>query len=342
MRNFFSFKFVGLLTTLCLMLTFGMASAQPLNSTKGFLDRVQNGGGTSSTNVPTGVNANPLSDLYTRVSQAGNGGNTDSVFLILEDLLSLAITLITMVAVIFVIAAGMRMVFESNNEETAKKQATTIFNIIAGIVIMNVASFAIKAVSPDTSERNVANLLSLFDSTDGIRTASIDFATRIVFPLLDFALSFLAGIALIYIVYAGLNIIFARGDEEKIKEAWGRIVKTVLGIMVILLNKAFVGVFYGSVPLRVDGSSAGDLKPDLQQGISTAFNIANYFLGFFGLLAMIMLIYAGVQLMISGDDAQKREKAMKTLQLVIIGIVLAMSAYTLTSAIVGVTIGGSL
>lgn len=327
---------------LLLLLGGGVASAQTLDSTKNFLDRVQNGGGAAAANTPQGVNANPFSDLYTRVANAGNGGNTEGVFLILEDLLSVGITLVTMVAVIFVIAAGMRMVFESNNEETAKKQATTIFNVLAGIVIMNVASFAIKAVAPDTSERNVENLLSQFDSLDGIRTTSIDFATRIVFPLLDFALSFLAGIALLYIVYAGLNIILAHGEEEKIKDAQGRIVKTVLGIMVVLLNKAFVSVFYGSVPLAVDGSSTGDLKPDLQEGISLAFNIANYILGFLGLLAMVMLIYTGVQLILSGDDESKREKAKKTIQYVLMGIVLAMSAYTLTSAIVGITIGAAL
>lgn len=312
------------------------AFAQPLSGAKNFLDRIQNGGA-GGAGTPTNVQSNPFSQLYNQISGSAGGSGLDGLNLVFNQIIQTGITVVTMIAVIFVIVAGVQMVLHSNSEDQAKKQSTVIFNIIAGIVIMNVANLAIQWVAPDTSSTRVNELLNRFDSIDMIRQSAVGFATLVVFPLLDFALSFLAGIAMLYIVYAGLNIILHRGEEDKIKEARTRIVKTVVGIAVILLNKSLVGVFYGNVATDVTGSAANDLKPDLQQGINLAFNIANYALGFFGLIAVVMLIYAGVLVVSSGGDDKRRQQGMKILRFVVYAIILAMSAYTLTSAIIGIT-----
>lgn len=306
------------------MRAFAQLDKTKLEKTKGFLDSLQ------STNVgPNDINVNPFKGIYDQISGATGQGGYEGLNILFQQIIQTGVTLITGIAVIFVIAAGMRMIFESNNEETAKKQSTTIFNILSGIVIMNIANFAIWKVSPDTNVQRIDSLLAKFDTIAGIKSTATGFATLVVFPLLDFALSFLAGVALLYIVYASLNIITHRGEEEKIKEARSRVLKTVLGLVVILLNKTFVSVFYGSFD--------NDLKPDLQLGINTAFSIANYALGFLGLVAVVALIYGGILIVTSGGEEKRRSQGLKILQYVLYGIILAMSAYTLTSGIVGIT-----
>lgn len=324
-----------------LVLAFSMvhvAYAQQLQGPKGFLDRLQSPGNLGAGTQGQG-NVNPFQGLYQQISSSTGQGGIEGVTVLFNNLLQTGVGIVTAIAVIFVIVAGVRMIIESSNEETAKKQTTMIFNVIAGVVIMNIANFGIMRVAPQTSESSVEGLLARFDTITGIRESALTFATTLVFPLLDFALSFLAGIAFLFIVYASMNIITHRGDEEKVKEARSRVIKTVIGIAVILLNKAFVGVFYGGV--TEGGSRSTDLQPDIQSGVNLIFNLANYGLGFLGMVAVLMLIYGGVMMVASGGDEKKRAQGLKILQFVLYGIILAMSAYTLTSAIVGVTIRGA-
>lgn len=315
------------------------AQGTAVNNARNFLDRAQSsasaGGIVNTSNAPI----NPFSELYRQMNANLGSGGTDGFVFIANQLIQAAINIVSLLAVVFVLASGIQMILNSNSEEQAKKQTVVIFNVIAGVVIMNIARFAIAWVAPDTSTARVGEILNRFDTLDDVRNTAIGFSTQIVFPLLDFALSFLAGVAILYIVYAGLSIILARGEEAKITEARGRIIKVVVGIVIILLNKAFVGVFYGNVATNtVGGDPSQDLKPDLQQGIDLAFNIANYALSFMGLIAVVALIYGGILVVTGGDDEGKRKKGIKVLQYVLYGIVMAMSAYTLTSAIIGATI----
>lgn len=337
------------------------AWAQPLSDTKRIFDGIQASPNTGA-NVPAGISVNPFQDIYNQIAGSTTGANGFEGFMqFLQMLLQAGIALITLVAVVFVIVAGVQMVIHSNSEDEAKKQITVIFNIIVGIVIMNVANFAVQWVAPNTSvETNggvldrfscidplggatsqTSQLLGTFDCVESIRQSTIGITTLVVFPLIDFALSFLAGLALLFIVYAALQIILHRGEEDKIKEARSRVFKVVLGFVVILLNKSFVNIFYGSVSTDPTGIAQNDLQPDLQAGIDLAFSIANYILGFLGLLSVVMLIYAGVLIVSSGGEGQRRETGLKILRYVLFGVIMAMSAYTLTAAIIGATIQGA-
>lgn len=56
-------------------------------------------------------------------------------------------------------------------------------------------------------------------------------------------------------------------------------------------------------------------------------NVIQVFLGILGSIALIMFIYAGLSLMISGGNPEKVKKAQKTLVWAVIGLILIFGSY---------------
>lgn len=69
-------------------------------------------------------------------------------------------------------------------------------------------------------------------------------------------------------------------------------------------------------------------------------NIINYALFFIGALALIFVIWGGIQFVTSGGDAEKTTKARNTLLYAIIGVVVVVLAYAIVNWAAG--LGGTL
>ncbi len=63
--------------------------------------------------------------------------------------------------------------------------------------------------------------------------------------------------------------------------------------------------------------------------------IINIFLGFLGIIFLILMLYAGYQWMTAGGDAEKVQKAQGTIRNAIIGLILIVSAFAITNFIIG-------
>lgn len=78
---------------------------------------------------------------------------------------------------------------------------------------------------------------------------------------------------------------------------------------------------------------------DLKQAIGRIIQI---FLGFLGILAVVLIIYAGFLWMTAGGDSAKVDKAKDYIKNAIIGIVIILAAYIITSYVltqIGETLG---
>ncbi len=64
-------------------------------------------------------------------------------------------------------------------------------------------------------------------------------------------------------------------------------------------------------------------------------NIINYLLYGVGLVAVVMIIVAGIQMTTSAGDAGAVAKAKKTLTFAIIGLVVALLAYAIVNFVIG-------
>lgn len=77
---------------------------------------------------------------------------------------------------------------------------------------------------------------------------------------------------------------------------------------------------------------AGIVNRDL---VSFVVSIINVVLGFLALIALIIVLVAGFQWMISGGDPKKVESAQKSIRAGIIGIVVIFLAWAIVTFVIG-------
>lgn len=117
---------------------------------------------------------------------------------------------------------------------------------------------------------------------------------------------------------------------------------TILGVA--LLN-------FGIVSAQNGGSSNGFLSPSDNPGRVAAatggqtsarqlvLTIVNFFLGFLGLLAVLMVIYGGIMVVTSQGDPEKAGKGKKILLYAAAGIVIILLSFAFVNTILGAGTG---
>ncbi|MBU0981705.1 pilin [Patescibacteria group bacterium] len=78
----------------------------------------------------------------------------------------------------------------------------------------------------------------------------------------------------------------------------------------------------------------GDIK-------SLAKTILNFFLGFLGFVATVMVIYGGVLYVTSAGNEENVQKAKKILMYAVVGIVIILISFALINTILGAGLGGA-
>ncbi len=85
---------------------------------------------------------------------------------------------------------------------------------------------------------------------------------------------------------------------------------------------------FGTGNVNIDGTTKGDFK-------NVAVNYINYFLSFLGLVAVSMIIYAGVLLVTAQGEEEQINKGKKIILWAVIGIVVIMLSFVIVRAIAG-------
>lgn len=63
--------------------------------------------------------------------------------------------------------------------------------------------------------------------------------------------------------------------------------------------------------------------------------MVDYFLGFLGLLAVIMVIYGGVLYVTAGGKEEQSNKAKKVIMFAVIGLIIILLSYALVNTVIG-------
>lgn len=157
-----------------------------------------------------------------------------------------------------------------------------------------------------------------------------------------------------YVKYGSLAVLsfalnFARMRRSKSAEKnknWSRV--ALLTVM-MAFAVGLVPVSVGAVnlnPICEDGGLSNEQKDaagcdvkgeELTNQIPVAVNVI---LWIAGILAVVMIIYSGLQMMISSGDSSKTETAKKTLTYAVVGLVVVMLSYVIVGFVVGQFGGG--
>lgn len=143
----------------------------------------------------------------------------------IAGILNWVTTLVAALAILIIVASGIRAVGSFGKEENAAEVKRTVAGVVTGIGMI-ILSGAIKltlGLNPD-----VVPSLPGMPSPDPIITRSIGITITV--------LSFLALVAFVVVVYAGLLMVFNMGNEEQFNKGKAIIIRVLIGLTVVLFS----------------------------------------------------------------------------------------------------------
>ncbi|MDD3646370.1 MAG: hypothetical protein PHH06_03085 [Candidatus Gracilibacteria bacterium] len=226
-------------------------------------------------------------------------------------------------ATIFLMVIVFRVLFMDNTEEEMEKFKKGVIWITIGIIVMQSA---------------YAYTVTLYDQQIS-RELGFRFVENIVYPLIGLlevlASIFFLGVA----IMAFYKMITANGDEEKAKSGKMTIVYAIIGFIMIKLAKLIVSGIYGKIDSCGSGTSliststsASCIKAaDIHGFAKVMLEVINWMNGFIGIVVIIMIIYAGLQIILSAGDEEKLKKAKSAIIYIVIGLILLAINYLILS-----------
>lgn len=134
-------------------------------------------------------------------------------------------------------------------------------------------------------------------------------------------------------VYAFFTIVTGGGDEEKLKKGKNMIIYALVGFLLIRLPRAFISAIYGAPDCKESEylwtSDCAIKNQDLNATIGVIGSVFNYLNTFLGVLCVILVIYAGWLVLVSGGDEEKLKKAKNIILYIIIGLILLVSSHAI-------------
>lgn len=120
--------------------------------------------------------------------------------------------------------------------------------------------------------------------------------------------------------------------HKLLKQALIVMVLTALGITIFQFVPAFAQglISPGDSPTKISEATGG--QGSARQLVLT---ILNFFLGFLGLLAVIMIIYGGVLYISAGGEQTKIDNGKKIIMYAIVGIVIILLSFAIVNTIIG-------
>ncbi len=227
------------------------------------------------------------------------------------------------IAVIFLIIGVIKLLFSSSDEENVKKWKANIIWTSVGIFFMQIAF-------------SVWNTLILRNSSDRFGSAlGWEFWVNIFSPIVNL-LQMLAAFGFILMaIFAFFVMVTAGGDEEKVKKSKNTILYALVWFLLIKIPYALVRAIYGRP--GCENSSWGliniwtcDIKEvDLTKWIGIIWKVFTFFNTFLSIICVILVIYAGWLILISGGDEEKIKKAKNIILYIIIGFIVLVGSHTI-------------
>ena len=143
-------------------------------------------------------------------------------------------------------------------------------------------------------------------------------------------------IAVIMMLWASFLFLTSAGQPGKIKQANEVVVWTIIGAGILLLSTALITLVMST--LNANPQATATITTNLGQCswestkttvVGTILNVVNLFSWFIGVLSVAMALYSGFLFMTSRGNPQNAVKAGKTIFYAIVGITVAVIAYSI-------------
>lgn len=231
------------------------------------------------------------------------------------------------VAVVFIVVAGFSMVISGQNEETAKKQKTTITYAVIGLIMISIAGPIAEVFDYRTGNvigdgNELQARVKLFDET-----------TKLIITFLKYLLG---GLATLMFVRAGaLMVMFGDNDEDVGKEK-KNLALGAAGLTLVMFSDFFLRrVFY--VTEFNASQDTTTVKLDANEFLRQLVAITNLMVSFVAPIMMLALVAGGVLYASAGGDEERTNLAKKIIKNSLIGIIIIYGAFAIVSTIISGT-----
>ena len=157
------------------------------------------------------------------------------------------------------------------------------------------------------------------------------FIWRIALNVIQIALVLIAYISAFFILYGGFLFMTGGSNPSQVEKGRKSIFNAVIGLAISLSAVAitnFVFEIVGAAP-----STTGEVAQLTgEQILTNALNMV-YFIA--GTIAVVMIIFSGISYITSSGDSGKVTKAKNTLTYSIVGLIIVLVAFAITSFVIG-------
>jgi uncharacterized membrane protein len=250
---------------------------------------------------------------FIEVDRAGEQGVFNTLILFARDLKNIFYT----IAVIYFLVIILRLILSNNTEEELGKFKGGIIWITIGLIVMQIAFV-------------FAQLL--FDQGVSARLG-VRLIDNLIWPLVTL-LQTLASLFFIAIaIFAFYRLVTANGNEEAQKSGKMTIAYALIGFIIIRFARGLVEAFYGRVSCEdfsfgfvvIEGTCRN--VQDISEATDIVITILNWINGFIAIVVLLMIIYAGTQILLSGGDEERIKKGKNSILYIAIGLFLLAANY---------------
>jgi len=154
----------------------------------------------------------------------------------------------------------------------------------------------------------------------------------IAFNILFNLIQVVAYVTLVFVIMGGYHYVMSRGDPSGVAKGKKTILNAVIGLVISVLASAIVNTVQSIV---------GTPAEHRTEGAETAVlgNALGFIYFAIGLIAVIVISYAGFTYVTSAGSPEKLTKAKQTIIYAIIGLVVAIGAWAITAFVLE-SVGG--
>ncbi|NDK07704.1 hypothetical protein EOM39_00485 [Candidatus Gracilibacteria bacterium] len=222
------------------------------------------------------------------------------------------------IATIYFLVITIRLLISENSEESFEKYKKGLIWITIGIVVMQMA---------------YAFVLSVFDK--GVSTFAGSLINTVFIPVIRLLETFASIFFLLIAIYSFIRLLSANGEKEKIKQGIDAIIYATVGIFLVLLSSRIIIAIYGNYNISSSGLSYIDKEENFSSFITLFVKLINWMNGFVAIVTLIMIMYAGANIIFSGGDDEKMKKGRTTIIYAFIGILILTISYLILTFFIG-------
>ncbi|MDD3145194.1 MAG: hypothetical protein PHV23_03715 [Candidatus Gracilibacteria bacterium] len=257
--------------------------------------------------------------------KAGSEGEKSVYYLVYSIAKDLK-TIFYILSGLYFLILVIKLIFSENTDEEISNFKKGLIWITIGIMVMQISFYAINTLYARDVGGTLANNLT----------------KNLISPIIKILETAASFFFVLIAIFAFYSIITANGDEEKVKTGKMSIFYGLIGFIVVKIAKEIVNASYGKVDCNettilgiftINGNNCNASSQIV--GISDIIiKIINWMNGFVGIIVIIMIIYAGVQVLFSVGDEDKLGKAKSSIVYIVIGIAILILNYFILSFLI--------